>query len=91
MTILLDLVFCFKHYLGHRPTQFFTLSRMVTEYRQRAVKLYGGSKGRYSSFHLWIKSEWQVKLCNRSLTRAIPECLRDKTLTIKCYTKQGLL
>jgi len=29
---------------------------------------------------------WQVKLCDLSLTRAIPERLRDELVSISCYT-----
>ena len=34
---------------------------------------------------------WQVKLCDRSLTHAIPECFRDEFLMIKRYTNLRLL
>jgi len=34
---------------------------------------------------------WQVKLCNPSLTRAIPEQFRDEFLMIKPYTNLRLL
>jgi len=34
---------------------------------------------------------WQVKLCDPSLTRAIPECLRDEFLMIKHCTNLRLL
>jgi len=45
-----------------------------------------GTKGMYGSFHLWI-NVWvtQVKL-RSSLTRAIPERVRDESLTVKRYT-----
>ena len=32
------------------------------------------------------KREWQVKLCDPLLTRAIPERFRDESLMIKHYT-----
>ena len=34
---------------------------------------------------MWV---WQVKLCDPSLTRAIPERLRDELLIIKRYAKR---
>jgi len=34
---------------------------------------------------------WQVKLCDPSLTHAIPECFRDEFLVIKCHTNLRLL
>jgi len=34
-----------------------------------------GAKGRYGSFHLWINVWLAGKLCDPSLTRAIPERL----------------
>ena len=34
---------------------------------------------------------WQVKLCDPSLTRAIPERFRDEFLVIKRYTNPRLL
>ena len=33
--------------------------------------------------------EWQVKLCDASLTRAIRDSLRDKQLIIKRYTNEA--
>jgi len=36
-------------------------------------------------------SEWQVKLSDPSLTRAIPERFRDEFLIIKCHTNLRLL
>jgi len=50
-----------------------------------------GSKGRYGLFRVWIKwiNVWQVKLCDPSLTRAIPERLGDESAgMIKHYTKR---
>jgi len=44
-----------------------------------------GSKGKYGSFNLWI-NVWQVKLCDPSLTRAVPERFRDEFLMIMRYT-----
>jgi len=37
------------------------------------------------------KSWWQVKLCDPSLTRAVPECFRDEFVMIKHYTNLRLL
>ena len=52
-----------------------------------AVRL--GSKGRYSSFHLWIV--WVVvKLCDASLTCAISEHFRYEFLMVKLYTNLRL-
>ena len=36
-----------------------------------------------------VPYEWQVKLCDPVLTRAIPERLRDKQLIIKRYTNEA--
>jgi len=59
---------------------------------QSAVTLCGmGSKGRCGSFHVDKSVRWQVKLCDPSLTRAIPERFRDEFLTIKRYANLRLL
>jgi len=74
-----------------RPTQPPTLSG--TRYEGRAAKVRwqsaAGSKGRYGSFCWCINVWWQVKICDPSLTRAIPERLRDAQLVIKCYTNKA--
>jgi len=51
------------------------------------------SKGSYGSlqFALVDKHGWQVKLCDRSLSRAIPERYRDEFLMINHYTNLRLL
>ena len=63
------------------------------EYRPKCLPLalWLWSKGRYGSFHLWINVWWQVKLCDPSLTHAIPEHFGDEFLMIKCYTYLQLL
>jgi len=49
-----------------------------------AVTLCGwGVKDRYGSFHLWINVWVAGKLCDPSLTRAIPERFTDIRITIK--------
>jgi len=62
------------------------LSGTGNEYRLKcgdALRL--RSKGRYSSFHLWIN------LCDSSLKHAIPKSFRDEFLIIKRYTNLPLL
>jgi len=49
------------------------------------------SKGRHGSFHLWINVWVADKLCDPSLTRVIPERLRDEFPMIKCYANLQLL
>ena len=77
-----------------RPTQPPTLSETGNEYQPKcgdALRL--GSKGRYGSVHLRINVQvHQVKLCDPSLTRAIPERFRDESrLMIKRYTNLRIL
>jgi len=70
-----------------RPTQLSTLSGTENDYRPKCgdtVRL--GSKGRYSSFHLWINVWVACKTVRSSLTRAVPERFRDEFLMIKRYT-----
>jgi len=50
--------------------------------------LHLGSKGRHGSFHLWINVWVAGKLCDPSLTHAIPERLSGEMLMIKHYTKR---
>jgi len=66
----------------HRPTQPPTLSGTGNGYQPKggdALRLRSKLKGRYGSFHLWI-NVWvaAIKLCDPSLTRAIPERFRDE-------------
>jgi len=74
-----------------RPTQPSTCSGMENEHQPNCGDaLWLGSKGKYGSFHLWI-NVWVVKLCDPSLTCAIPECFRDDFLMVKHYTNLWLL
>jgi len=73
-----------------RPTQPSTLNGTENEYRLKcgdALQL--GCKGRYGSYGQTCG--WQVKLCDPSLTRAIPERYRDEFLMIQRYTNLRLL
>ena len=75
------------------PTQHPTLSGTGNEYRLLtkcgdALRL--RSKGRHDSFQSWINvGETCVKLCDPSLTRAIPESFRDEQLIIKRHTNKA--
>ena len=63
-----------------RPDQTPTLRGTGNEYHPKcgdALRL--GSKGRYGSFHLCINVWVAGKLCDPSLTRAIPEHFRDES------------
>jgi len=74
-----------------RPTELPAISGMGNKYQSKCSDaLLLESKGRYGSFHLWINVWWQVKLL-LTLTRAIPERLRDVLLVVKCYTNVRLL
>jgi len=45
-----------------------------------------GSKGRHGLFHLWMHVWVAGKLCDPSLTCAIPEHLSGELLSIRRYT-----
>ena len=52
---------------------------MSTRHSGDAVCALQGSKGRYGS------CEWQVKVCDPSLTRAVPQCLIEYQVSYVSY------
>jgi len=74
-----------------RPTQPPTLSRMGNEYQPSALMLCGwGLKAGMAHFICGSTcGHWQVKLCDPSLTRAIPERHGDEQLNIKHYKNKA--
>jgi len=73
-----------------RPTQPPTLRRVGNEYQPKyGDALWLGSTGRYGHSTCGLTCGWQVKLCDPSLTHALPERLRDEQLIIKRYTNNA--